>query len=84
MGNDTMPWACNLHVGRVKSQFFPGLAHVLLWVKNGSVGASCSFPLYPTKQTSTVATETSVSCQYRKLITRTNVLTELPPLDGGA
>src|SRR5258707_11434080 len=31
-------------------------------VKNGSVGASTSFPLYPTKQTSTVATATSVSC----------------------
>src|SRR5258706_15727378 len=27
------------------------------------VGASTSFPLYPTKQTSTVATATSVSCQ---------------------
>ena len=34
-------------------------------VKNGSVGASSSFPLYPTTQTSTVAAATSVSCQER-------------------
>ena len=40
-------------------------------VKNGSVGASTSFPLYPTKQTSTVATATSVSCQERKVDPRT-------------
>src|SRR6266403_696455 len=35
----------------------------LSWVKNGSGGASASLLLYPTKQTSTVATATSVSCQ---------------------
>src|SRR5258705_10017958 len=34
-----------------------------VWVENGSVGASSSFPLYPTKQTSTVATARSVSCR---------------------
>src|SRR5258708_40293154 len=34
-----------------------------LRVKTGSVGASSSFPLYPTKQTSTVASARSVSCQ---------------------
>jgi hypothetical protein len=41
-------------------------AQCLFWVKNGSVGASSSFPLYPTKQTSTVATARSVSCQQPK------------------
>src|SRR6266849_10419461 len=37
-----------------------------LWVKNGSVGASKLCLRYPTKQTSTPATATSVSCQERK------------------
>src|SRR5260370_19061559 len=32
---------------------------VTLWVQTGSVGASSSFPLYPSKQTSTVAAATS-------------------------
>jgi hypothetical protein len=35
----------------------------LLWVKNGSGGASKLCLRYPTKQTSTPATATSVSCQ---------------------
>jgi hypothetical protein len=33
--------------------------------QNRSVGASSSFPLYPTKQTSTAATARSASCQQR-------------------
>ena len=49
-----------------RTVLFTGLALPLsmsaLGVKNGSVGASSSFPLYPTKQTSTVATARSVSC----------------------
>jgi hypothetical protein len=42
------------------------LTDMSAWVKTGSIGASTLCQLYPTKQTSTVATATSASCHHRK------------------